>query len=204
MKPATIGTPILLTIGHSTHTSKRLLGLLRAHGVQRVIDVRRVPLSRTNPQFNRDTLRRSLRSSRIGYVYLGTLGGRRRPAEDSLNMAWRNASFRGFADYMHTAEFQAGLERLLRLLGQKRSALLCAEAVPWRCHRSLIADAVTAIGIRVEHITGEKSIRLHTFPPFARVTGSQVSYPAEDPGATSFPRLKPGKKRPDRTGATGR
>jgi uncharacterized protein (DUF488 family) len=167
----------VLTIGHSTRTWKEFLELLRAHGVKRVVDVRSIPRSRHNPQFNRETLSVKLRAAKIGYVHLRKLGGLRRARRDSPNMAWRNTSFRGFADYMQTAEFDAGLQRLIKLARQKRNAIMCAEAVPWRCHRSLIADALTARGIRVEDIMSAKTSRLHTITSFAQVRGNRVTYP---------------------------
>jgi uncharacterized protein (DUF488 family) len=137
------------TIGHSNRAWKDFLALLRAHRVKRVIDVRSIPRSRHNPQFNREILSKKLRAARIGYVHLRKLGGLRHARRDSPNMGWRNASFRGFADYMQTAEFAAGLHRLSKLAGQKRRAIMRAEAVPWRCHRSLISDALTVRGFRL-------------------------------------------------------
>lgn len=169
--------PVVLTIGHSTRTWKVFLELLRAHGVTRVIDVRSIPRSRHNPQFNRETLSTKLRAVKIGYVHLRKLGGLRRARRDSPNMGWRNASFRGFADYMQTSEFEAGLQRLMKLAGRKRSAIMCAEAVPWRCHRSLIADALTVRGIGVEHIMSMKHSQVHSLIPFARVRGHRITYP---------------------------
>src|SRR3984957_17561837 len=139
---------VVFTIGHSTRTWKVFLELLRAHGIKRVVDVRSIPRSQRNPQFNRDILSIKLRSAKIGYVHLRKLGGLRHARRDSPNMGWRNTSFRGFADYMQTSEFEAGLQRLMKLAGQKQSAIMCAEAVPWRCHRSLITDALTIRGIR--------------------------------------------------------
>jgi uncharacterized protein (DUF488 family) len=167
----------VLTIGHSTRIWKEFLGLLRAHHVKRVIDVRSIPRFRHNPQFNRETLSTKLRAARIGYVHLRKLGGLRHARRDSPNMGWRNASFRGFADYMQTAEFEAGLHRLIKLAGQKRSAIMCAEAVPWRCHRSLIADALTVHGIRVDDIMSKKRSQVHSLIPFARVEGHRITYP---------------------------
>jgi uncharacterized protein (DUF488 family) len=172
--------PVVLTIGHSTLTWKDFLEILRAHRVKRVIDVRSIPRSRHNPQFNRETLSTKLRAARIGYVYLRRLGGLRHARRDSLNVGWRNASFRGFADYMQTSEFDAGLHRLMKLAGQKRSAIMCAEAVPWRCHRSLIADALTVRGIQVDDIMSMKRSQVHSIIPFARVQGHRITYPAED------------------------
>jgi uncharacterized protein (DUF488 family) len=167
----------VLTIGHSTRTWKVFLDLLRAHGVKRVIDVRSIPRSRHNPQFNRETLSAKLRSAKIGYVHLRKLGGLRHARPDSPNMGWRNGSFRGFADYMQTSDFDAGLQRLIKLAGQKRSAIMCAEAVPWRCHRSLIADALTVRGIQVDNIMSMKCFQVHSLIPFARVEGYLITYP---------------------------
>jgi uncharacterized protein (DUF488 family) len=145
--------------------------------VERVIDVRTIPRSRHNPQFNQKTLRTKLRAAGIGYVHLQKLGGLRHARPDSPNMGWRNSSFRGFADYMQTSEFDAGLQRLIKLARQKRSALMCAEAVPWRCHRSLIADALTVLGIRVEDIMSKTRSQLHSLTSFALVRSGRVIYP---------------------------
>ncbi len=169
--------PGVLTVGHSNRTWKDFLELLRAHSVKRVIDVRSIPRSRHNPQFNRATLSKKLRAARIGYVHLRKLGGLRHARRDSPNMGWRNTSFRGFADYMQTSEFEAGLRRLMKLAGQKRSAIMCGEAVPWRCHRSLIGDALTVRGIRVDDIMSKKRSQVHSLIPFARVQGYRVTYP---------------------------
>jgi uncharacterized protein (DUF488 family) len=169
----------VLTIGHSNHTWKEFLELLRAHRIKRVIDVRSIPRSRHNPQFNREILSTKLRAARIGYVHLPKLGGLRHARRDSPNMGWRNSSFRGFADYMQTPEFEAGLQRLMKLAGQKRSAIMCAEAVPWRCHRSLIADALTVRGIQVEDIMSMKRSQLHSLTSFARVSDSHIIYPLD-------------------------
>jgi len=172
--------PVVLTIGHSTRTWKDFLEVLRAHRVKRVIDVRCIPRSRHNPQFNRETLSTKLRAARIGYVHLRKLGGLRHAPRDSLNVDWRNASFRGFADYMQTSEFEVGLHRLMKLATQKRSTIMCAEAIPWRCRRSLIADALTVRGIRVDDIMSMKRSRVHSIIPFARVQGHRVTYPVGD------------------------
>lgn len=168
---------VVMTIGHSTRTWKVFLGLLRAHGVKRVVDVRSIPRSRHNPQFDGKTLSAKLRAARIGYVHLPKLGGLRRTRSDSQNVGWRNPSFRGFADYMQTAEFEAGLERLIKLVRQKQSALMCAEAVPWRCHRSLIGDALTIRRIHVEDIMSEKRSQVHSLTSFAHVRGHRITYP---------------------------
>ena len=176
--------PAVLTIGHSSGTWKDFLELLRAHRVKRVIDVRSIPRSRHNPQFNREILSTKLRAARIGYVHLRKLGGLRHARRDSPNMGWRNASFRGFADYMQTPEFDAGLHRLMKLAGQKRSAIMCAEAVPWRCHRSLIADALTVRGIRVDDIMSMKRSQVHSLISFARAQGHRITYPVGNAAAS--------------------
>ena len=168
----------IFTIGHSTHPLEQFIELLRVHGVTLVADVRTVPRSRHNPQFNRDTLPEALAAAGIGYRHLPGLGGLRRTRPDSRNTGWRNSSFRGFADYMQTAEFPAGLDELLSLAQQWRVAIMCAEAVPWRCHRSLIADALFARGIGVEHIISAGHTHAHRPTPFARIEGLCVTYPA--------------------------
>jgi len=145
--------PAIFTIGHSTHPIEEFVHLLQAHGVEQLIDIRTVPRSRTNPQFNRETLPNSLKAAGIGYLHMPALGGLRHPRADSPNTAWRNASFRGYADYMQTAEFAAAIDRLVELGSQTQVAIMCAEAVPWRCHRSLIADALVARGMEVREMT---------------------------------------------------
>ena len=167
----------IFTIGHSTRTIGDFLGILKSYKVARVVDVRTIPRSRHNPQFNRETLEDSLSANGIAYTHMPGLGGLRRPSTDSVNMAWRNATFRGFADYMGTPEFEENLEILIRLCGEEQLALTCAETVPWRCHRSLIADALCVRGIGVEHIMNQKSSKPHVVTPFAKVTGFRVTYP---------------------------
>ncbi len=169
----------VFTIGHSSRTWEAFLELLRAHEIERVVDVRTVPRSRHNPQFNRETLCVKLRGRRIGYVHLDKLGGLRHARRDSLNLGWHNASFRGFADYMQTPEFEDGLRRLIALAKQKRAAIMCAEAVPWRCHRSLIADALLVRRIRAKHIISGKRAQVHELTSFGRVQGKQITYPLE-------------------------
>jgi uncharacterized protein (DUF488 family) len=142
------------------------------------VDVRTVPRSRHNPQFNRDTLPASLKKAGIGYTHLAELGGRRQTTRDSVNTGWRNASFRGYADYMQTPEFQEGVEQLIRLAREDRLALMCAEAVPWRCHRSLIEDALWVRGIPGEDIMSTTLRRRHALTPFAKVRGTRITYPA--------------------------
>ena len=182
--------PAILTIGHSNRTWKVFLELLRAYRVKRVIDVRSIPRSRHNPQFDRETLSTKLRAARISYVHLRKLGGLRHARRDSPNMGWRNASFRGFADYMQTSDFEAGLHRLMKLAAKKRSAIMCAEAVPWRCHRSLIADALTVRGIHVDDIMSMKRSQVHSLIPFARVEGHRITYPVGNCGGGRVPPVR--------------
>ena len=171
--------PTVFTIGHSTRELADFIHLLQAHGVTQIADVRSVPRSRHNPQFNRDTLPDALQTAGIGYIHLPGLGGLRHTRADSPNLAWRNASFRGYADYMQTDAFAKNLEQLIELAKQEHIALMCAEAVPWRCHRSLIADALTVRGIPVEDIMSATHRQPHTLTPWARVDGSRITYPAE-------------------------
>jgi uncharacterized protein (DUF488 family) len=184
---------IILTIGHSTRTLEEFIALLKAHAVTLVVDVRTIPRSRHNPQFNRDSLPDSLKKAGIGYICLPGLGGLRHAKDDSVNAGWRNASFRGYADYMQTPEFEKQIEELIQLAKNHRIALMCAEAVPWRCHRSLIGDALTVRGIRIGDIMSLKQCRLHTLTPFAHVRGSTVTYPAEN-SSPSKKRISTGKK----------
>jgi len=167
----------VFTVGHSTLPIEQFLRVLEPYAIEQLADVRTVPRSRRNPQFNADALRESLKAAGISYVPLGELGGLRKPRADSPNSGWRNASFRGYADYMQTDEFAAGLARLIELAAERRTAIMCAEAVPWRCHRSLVADALAARGIGVVEIMNEKSYREHALTPFARVSGTSVTYP---------------------------
>ena len=170
----------VLTIGHSTRTLDEFIRLLQAHGVSRVVDVRTVPRSRHNPQFNKASLPQALKKVGLGYVHLPGLGGLRHAKRDSLNVGWRNASFRGFADYMQTPEFAQSLDELIQLATEERVALMCAEAVPWRCHRSLIADALLVHRIRTEDIMSLNRRQVHTLTPFAKVRGTTITYPAEN------------------------
>jgi uncharacterized protein (DUF488 family) len=172
-------SPVVLTIGHSTRTINEFIGLLQAHRAKCVVDVRTVPRSRHNPQFSKDSLPGSLKNAGVGYVHVPGLGGLRHAKRDSPNVGWRNASFRGYADYMQTPEFEQSLEELIRLAKQERIAIMCAEAVPWRCHRSLIADALLVRGIRTEDIMSPTRRQVHVLTPFAKVRGNMVTYPAE-------------------------
>jgi uncharacterized protein (DUF488 family) len=169
----------VFTIGHSTRPVEQFIELLRTNGVKRVIDVRTIPRSRHNPQFNRESLAESLHGSGIGYTHLKKLGGLRHPAKDSTNLGWRNSGFRGFADHMQTPEFEAGLCRAINLSKTKSCALMCAEAVPWRCHRSLIADALRVRKIPVKHIVSATRAQPHKITPFALIRGTQITYPDE-------------------------
>ncbi|HWB84817.1 MAG TPA: DUF488 domain-containing protein [Bryobacteraceae bacterium] len=172
---------MLNTIGHSNRSIEQFLELLQAHSINLLVDVRTVPRSRHNPQFNRDELPATLAAAGIDYVHLPGLGGLRHARKDSTNTAWRNLSFRGFADYMQTPEFAQNLNELLRLAENRNAAIMCAEAVPWRCHRSLIADALTARGLAVNHIMTPTKADPHKLTSFAEVKGTQVTYPTENP-----------------------
>lgn len=170
----------VLTIGHAARPLEEFVSLLRENGVTRVVDVRRFPRSRKNPQFDIESLPPALAATGIGYTHLEALGGRRRARPDSVNTGWRNASFRGYADYMQTAEFKEALAELLELIATDRVALMCAEAVPWRCHRSMIADALIVHGKSVADIMGQGRVRTHKLTQFARVRGDEITYPEAD------------------------
>jgi uncharacterized protein (DUF488 family) len=169
--------PPIFTIGHSTHPIDEFIRILGAHGVRRLVDVRTIPRSRHNPQFNREDLADSLQQAGIFYRHMPGLGGLRHAKRDSINTGWRNASFRGFADHMQTPEFHENLEKLIGLASEAPTAIMCAEAVPWRCHRSLIADALVARGIGVQEILSATKAQPHALPPFARVEAAEVTYP---------------------------
>ena len=150
--------------------------MLEAHGIRRLIDVRTIPKSRRNPQFGHEQLAESLDQRGIEYIHMPGLGGLRHARKDSINTGWKNASFRGYADYMQAPAFGESLTKLIEL-ATSPTVIMCAEAVPWRCHRSLIADALTARGIEVEHILTAASRKPHTYTPFARIQGESVTYP---------------------------
>ena len=171
---------LVLTVGHSTRAQNDFIALLQAHAVKQLADVRTIPRSRHNPQFNRDRIASALQRAGIRYVHLKALGGLRHPRSNSLNTGWRNASFRGYADYMQTREFAEGLRRLMKMAKTKRTAIMCAEAVPWRCHRSLIGDALLAHGFGVDEIESLKRTRPHVLTPWARVEGSKITYPPSE------------------------
>jgi uncharacterized protein (DUF488 family) len=167
----------ILTIGHSTRPIEGFIRLLTAHGVERVIDIRTIPRSRHNPQFNRDLLSPALRRAGIRYTHMRGLGGLRHPRPNSENTGWRNAGFRGYADYMQTATFRRSLDRCIDLAKDARVALMCAEAVPWRCHRSLVADALIVRGFAVKEITSGVRATRHALTPWAEVNGIEITYP---------------------------
>jgi len=174
-------TPLVVyTIGHSTRSIAEFVRLLKAHGVRRVIDIRTIPRSRHNPQFDRQQLSPALHRVRIHYRHLPGLGGLRHPRRDSANTGWRNAGFRGYADYMQTPAFEKSLADCIHLATQEPAALMCAEGVPWRCHRSLVADALLVRGIDVREISSGTRARPHTLTPFADVHGTQITYPGRD------------------------
>jgi len=171
------GDSVIFTIGHSTHALEEFVSLLRSHSIALVIDVRTISRSRHNPQFNGEQFAESLKRADIGYLHMSGLGGLRHASRESMNTGWRNASFRGFADYMMTPEFENNLEMLIETARGNRAALMCAEAVPWRCHRSLIADALLCRGIPVEHIMTATRRQMHVLTPWAKVEGTRVIYP---------------------------
>ena len=168
---------VVFTIGHSNRSIDEFIDMLTHFGVDTVVDVRTIPRSRANPQFNGDGLGAKLAAHGIGYVHMAELGGLRHARAGSKNTAWRNASFRGFADYMQTNEFRKGVTRLAGLARRSSTVVMCAEALPWRCHRSLIADALVVRGMSVIHITGRSSQRTHTITPWAVVSGTRITYP---------------------------
>jgi uncharacterized protein (DUF488 family) len=173
------------TVGHSVHSIDDFIGILQAHGIRQLVDVRTMPRSRRVPQFNREALSASLRAVDVVYEHIPGLGGLRHAKPGSINTGWRNASFRGYADHMQSLEFRENLDKLIELAAVTLTAIMCAEAVPWRCHRSLIADALVARGILVMEILSAKQSRPHTLTPFAHVNGIEVTYPAaasEDSG----------------------
>lgn len=171
----------IYTVGHSTRTLDELADMLRAFGVVHLVDVRSIPRSRHVPHFNADVLAVELPARGIAYEPFADLGGRRRTHKDSPNLGWRSAAFRGYADYMQTAAFEQALDRLISLAARRTAAIMCAEAVPWRCHRSLIADALSIRGWTVRDIMSPAKAVPHTVTPFARVQGRAITYPPKDP-----------------------
>jgi uncharacterized protein (DUF488 family) len=169
----------VFTLGHSTLPIRSFLAVLQAYGIECLVDIRTIPRSRHNPQFNGTALAESLKARDLEYVHMKALGGLRRPRKDSPNTGWRNEGFRGFADYMQTEEFENALAALIRMSRERRVAIMCAEAVPWRCHRSLVADALIVRGVPVVEILSESSWRMHELTSFAQVESLRITYPPE-------------------------
>ncbi len=168
----------IFTIGHSTRPLDGFIDLLRQNEVEAVMDVRTIPRSGHNPQFNGQTLAAALAAHGVGYLHMPELGGLRHPRADSLNKAWKNPGFRGFADYMQTPEFRQALDKIISMAHRTKVTLMCAEAVPWRCHRLLIADALTVAGYKVEHIIGKGRRLPHTLTSSAHIDGDRLTYPS--------------------------
>jgi uncharacterized protein (DUF488 family) len=171
----------LWTIGHSTRPIEEFIRLIQAHDIQLLADVRTTPFSRRNPQFHQEALAQSLREAGLQYRHMPALGGRRKSRKDSVNVGWKNQGFRGYADYMQTQEFWNALEDLVETCHPLPVAIMCAEAVPWRCHRSLIADAMVIRGWTVQHIISGSSSKTHTLTPFAKSDAGRLTYPSESP-----------------------
>lgn len=169
----------LFTIGHSTHSAEEFAGLLKTHGVAQLVDVRSIPKSRHCPQFNVDAMAVWMPAAGLEYVPMKALGGRRYSRKGSINTGWRNASFRGYADYMATPEFEAALGDLMKIAEDRATAIMCAEAVPWRCHRSLIADALMVRGWQVLEIVSAAPAQPHKLTPFLRVVDGRLTYPGD-------------------------
>jgi uncharacterized protein (DUF488 family) len=183
--------PDVFTIGHSTRNEEEFLDLLKTRGVTHLVDIRTIPKSRRNPQFSQDFLSKFARNAGIRYTHLKGLGGLRHSSKESINTGWRNSSFRGFADYMQTSEFTESLNELTELISREskrggRVAYMCAEAVPWRCHRSLVSDALTIRGFRVAHILSRRIIKDHEITSFAVVRGRKITYPSSRVISTSL------------------
>jgi uncharacterized protein (DUF488 family) len=172
----TVGLPAIWTIGHSTRTIEDFIDLLRQHQIETLVDVRHFPGSRRVPDFNKGALHRALAAAGIRYEHMVKLGGRRPVRADSHNRAWRNAAFRGYADYMETQPFRDGIDRLLEIARAGRTAIMCAEAVWWRCHRSMIADYLKATGVQVLHILGPQETQEHPYTSAARLVNGRLSY----------------------------
>ncbi|BDU06858.1 DUF488 domain-containing protein [Nocardia cyriacigeorgica] len=170
--------PLVYTIGHSTRPVAEFIAILEHVGIGLVADIRTVPKSRHNPQFHIDRLAGSLAAAGIGYRPRPGLGGLRKPARDSINTGWRNASFRGYADYMQTRSFEEAIEELIALTAEHVTVIMCAEAVFWRCHRRLVADALLVRGIDVQHIMGASTLTPAAMTSFASVRGTRVTYPS--------------------------
>jgi uncharacterized protein (DUF488 family) len=180
-----VAKQVIYTIGHSTHPIDHFLHMLQAYSIETLVDVRTVPRSRHNPQFDQKNLEQSLRNAGMEYVHMASLGGLRHASKDSPNTGWRNSSFRGYADYMQTESFEQAIEALIALSKQSRCVIMCAEAVPWRCHRSLVGDALLVRSLSVNDIMTEKTSQPHKLTPWARVDGTSITYPAASDAAPS-------------------
>jgi uncharacterized protein (DUF488 family) len=185
-QPAQWPEGAVFTLGHSTMSIEHFIAVLKAYGIERLIDIRTIPRSRHNPQFDHSALARSLREHHVEYLHLQALGGLRHSRKDSPNAGWRNKGFRGFADYMQTEAFGEAVETLIHFSRQKRVAIMCAEAVPWRCHRSLVADALSVRNIPVVEILSEGNYRIHQLTPFAQVEGIHITYPPTQTALREF------------------
>jgi uncharacterized protein (DUF488 family) len=170
--------PVVYTVGHSTHALEEFIAILDGYRISVLVDIRTVPHSRRNPQYEQAALRESLRQAGIGYIHMPSLGGLRHAHQDSVNTGWKNASFRGYADYMQTQEFSGAVDELVALAGEHTVAIMCAEAVPWRCHRSLVGDALLVRGVEVIDILSETSAKPHKMTPWAHIDGTRITYPA--------------------------
>jgi len=171
---------IIYTIGHSTRPIDQFIAILKIYGIEEILDVRTIPKSRYNPQFNKKSLSEALKKNNIKYHQVELLGGLRHAKKDSENMGWRNASFRGYADYMQTPDFSKGLDELEKIAAKQTVAIMCAEVVPWRCHRSLIADALTRQKIKVIHVLDIKHSYVHKITPFLKFKAGKIYYPKVD------------------------
>jgi len=167
---------IVYTIGHSTRTLAQFIELLKKFEIKLIIDIRTIPKSRYNPQFNSEKLKEKLELANVKYIHIKELGGLRHSKKESINLGWKNLSFRGFADYMQTKDFEIGLGKLIKL-SKNKTAIMCAESVPWRCHRSLIADVLVIRKIQVLHIINKTNILVHKLTPFSRIKNNKITYP---------------------------
>jgi uncharacterized protein (DUF488 family) len=175
-KSKSLSADQIFTIGYSTHSINAFIELLKAHDIKMIIDIRTIPKSRHSPEYNKEDFKQILKKVKIGYQHIKELGGLRHASKDSINTGWINPSFRGFADYMQTPSFQKGLEKLKKIAKEKCCAIMCAEGVPWRCHRSLIADALTIKKYKVFHIQSKKTAKLHKLTSFLRIKNGQLIY----------------------------
>lgn len=170
----------IYTIGHSTRPIDEFISLLNVYGIKQLVDIRTIPKSRHNPQFMQEELRESLPAAGIHYIYMKNLGGLRHGDKDSVNLGWRNLSFRSYADYMQSEAFRSAVDELIAIAGKAATAIMCAEAVPWRCHRSLVGDALLVRGVRILDIMNARSSPEHKLTSFAHVEGTDITYPLEN------------------------